>query len=77
MNELNFQNGRSGAMVRPIGKHFSARIIDNACVMCGNDHIDRGRILHGHCVCEECVRIIISADGCAGDDLPVRPRLAE
>lgn len=41
-------------------KHFKAHYSDGTCVMCGTKHIERGRILHGHCVCEECVEYILS-----------------
>lgn len=41
-------------------KHFKAHFSDGTCVMCGTKYIEHGRILHGHCVCEECVEYILS-----------------
>lgn len=41
-------------------KHYSSGIIDDSCVICGIPHVDTGRILHGHCVCEKCVDYIIN-----------------
>ena len=35
-------------------------MFDDSCVICGNEHVESGRIFHGHCVCEECVEYILS-----------------
>ncbi len=45
---------------RSPGKHFKAHYPDSSCVLCGTHYIEKGRILHGHCVCEDCVEYILS-----------------
>lgn len=54
------RNSVSDPARRVPGKHFKAHFSDGTCVMCGTKYIERGRILHGHCVCEECVEYILS-----------------
>ncbi len=40
-------------------KHYFTGMIDDSCILCGIPHVSSGRILHGHCVCEDCVDYII------------------
>lgn len=58
------------AGAHPAGKHCRTKIIDNSCVMCGSKYINSGRILHGHCVCEECVSYILHDAETSGGRIP-------
>lgn len=61
MPEDQSASGTEWTITRP-SKHYKTHYGDTSCIICGSRYIDHGRILHGHCVCEDCVDYIASAD---------------
>ena len=59
LSDMNPDLSPNGTRRAP-AKHFKAHYADNACVICGTKYIEHGRVLYGHCVCEDCVEYILS-----------------
>lgn len=39
-------------------KAIESYIMKNSCVLCGMDRIDSGKIFKGHCICNDCHKLI-------------------